>query len=180
MIFRMTLQECRHLAGRRIVGDLHQEPLAPHRAQREIFHLGVDHRVVWYRDQRIGQRADARAAESHVLHSAQGAINADEMADPERLLEHDQYGAEQVRDRVPGRECHREAADPEAGQYRIGWQPKSVGPMDQVGDRSDQTDKSCAQLDELAVQAVVCRCSDETITSPIMIATTMQSQAAAR
>jgi hypothetical protein len=57
------------------------------------------------------------------------------MADTERLLEHDQYRTEQVRQAVAGGKCHGEAVDTQPGEHRIGREPQLIGPLYQQPDR---------------------------------------------
>ena len=62
--------------------------------------------------------ADARRLEPDVLDGARDLIDADRVADVERLVEHDRQRGEQIAEDVLHRERDGDAADAEAGDQR--------------------------------------------------------------
>src|SRR3954451_611405 len=86
-----TVDEEAQLCPRRIVRDLHEKTLPPQGTQREILDGHIDNHATWDGDDRVVQCADTRATKPDIFNSSFAATDADNIADAERLLQHDEH-----------------------------------------------------------------------------------------
>src|SRR5437899_8469882 len=93
----------------------HGAPLA-HAA--EVAHPRLEHVAVRDDDLLAREAAKARALDAHVLDRALEAVDGEEVAEPEGLIERDRERGEEIREHRLHRERERDAADPETREER--------------------------------------------------------------
>ena len=106
-----------HLGGR-VVRDVEIEQHAPLIHAAEVAQAALQQIAVADDDLLAGHAAHARRLEADVLDDARDLVDADVVADVERLVEHDRQRGEQIAEDVLHRERDGDAADAEAGDQR--------------------------------------------------------------